>query len=438
MITLALHAAAVASIGLASPWASRMPDGRAARALGVAAAAVSLGLGVAASALASRGGEAAGVDGISSTFVLFVGALALVTLLGQPTDEGTRARTARVLLTTASLETLFLVREPLLVFLLFAASAIPTYVALRANRGPNLVARGFATHQVMSALLVGAGLFLAGDGHAARSAAALLLTVGLFVRQGALPFHSWMPPLFEQAPLGSAAIFVHSQAGAYLLARLLLSTPDVVPTAFLDLVGVATAIYGATLACAQSDARRALGYLAVGQSALVLTGLASAGVTGIVGGLLMVIGVGLAQAGAAVSLECVRSRRGDLVLGSKGHVEVGRGVSASFLALGLAGVGLPGTLGFVAEDLVFHSALEHRPLVGAAMVLATSLSGLAVLRIYFGLAGGERRPLEVRDLLRRERVALVGLFVVLLGLGLASPAVMGRMEEAISRELAHS
>lgn len=428
MTTAVLHFVPIALLAIASFITFRARDGHTARALGVGGAALSLALSVVASV--SAAGEAADgareVDGISTAFVLFTGVLALTTLLGAPTGAGIRSRATRVLLTTASLEAMFVVRAPILVFVLFTASAIPTYVAIRGNRGPTLTARGFATHQVISALFVGMGLFFRGR----TDLSALLLCIGIFARQGVFPLHSWAPPVFQEAPLGSAAIFLHSQAGAYLLARLLLSTPDAVPTLFLDGAGVATALYGAMLACAQPNAKRSLGYLALSQSALVLTGLASGGVTGAAGGILLVIGVGLAQAGAAVTLECVKARRGALAMGSKGYVEIDHGLLATFLFLGLACVGLPATIGFAAEDLVFHSALAHRPFVGVGMVVATALAGLAVLRIYFGLTGGERRGASP-GLLLRERVALVGLSALLLGLGLAPRPAIATIASAV-------
>ncbi|MBC7173873.1 MAG: hypothetical protein H5U40_15640, partial [Polyangiaceae bacterium] len=166
--------------------------------------------------------------------------------------------------------------------------------------------------------------------------------------------------------------------------------------------------------------------------ALVLTGLAAGGVVGLVGGVLMVIATGLAQAGFTVALGCVEARRGELPLDrySGGHEQT-PGLAGLFLLLGLASVGLPGTLAFVAEDLVFHAALEHRPWVGIAMVVTTALNGISVFRLYLHLFGGATRRHGERDLLARERIALVGLAAALLVLGLMPEPLLAPAERTL-------
>lgn len=95
-----------------------------------------------------------------------------------------------------------------------------------------------------------------------------------------------------------------------------------------------------------------------------------------------------------------------------------------FAVCGLALVGLPGTLGFAAEDLLFHGALESHPLLGLALPVATALNAITILRLFARLFLG--RPVtavaDVPDARPRERWAL-SLCVVLLVLGGLFPQV---------------
>jgi formate hydrogenlyase subunit 3/multisubunit Na+/H+ antiporter MnhD subunit len=55
-------------------------------------------------------------------------------------------------------------------------------------------------------------------------------------------------------------------------------------------------------------------------------------------------------------------------------------LAISFLAMGLACTGFPGTLGFIGQELLVDGAGDVFPVMGFAVVIASALTGLAVLR----------------------------------------------------------
>ena len=86
---------------------------------------------------------------------------------------------------------------------------------------------------------------------------------------------------------------------------------------------------------------------------------------------------------------------------------------------GLASVGFPGTLGYVAAELLVDGAGEANLAVGAAVVVAAALNGIAVVRAYFRLFTGTRHVSTVSlTLTFRERVAVLTLAALILGGGL--------------------
>jgi NADH-quinone oxidoreductase subunit M len=119
-------------------------------------------------------------------------------------------------------------------------------------------------------------------------------------------------------------------------------------------------------------------------------------------------------------------------------------LAISFLAMGLACTGFPGTLGFVGQELLVNGALDAFPVMGFAVVLASALTGLAVLRMYFSLFCGRpdpsahtRLPLGLTP---REAWTFVALVVILVGLGLAPrPLVDSRLaaSDEILRQRSH-
>lgn len=419
--------------------AHRAPDGRSARTVGGIGAAVSLVVALLVAAFARLDGPSMhfdawarvsfGIDGLSAPLVPFVAALGLVVVLGAPTRFVSPGYVARLLASTALSISLLAAHTPLTLAVIWVLTGIPTALELRERRGLRI----FAAQHVTSSVLVLAGVILAKMHDGLESLAAPLLVLGIMVREGIFPFHAWVPRFFVRAPLGSALLFIQPQLGAYVLARWVLTGPLAGSASWLlDVLGAVTMIYGASLAIGQRSARRALGYLAVSQSALVLLGLADGGVLGATGALLVIAAVGLAQTGFGLALSATEARRGTLRLDldSGGHANT-PALAGATLVLGLASVGLPGTLTFVAEDLVFHATLEARPWIGVLMVVATALNGIAVMRVAFRLFGGRRRTTGEGDLTLRERAVLGLVGATLVTLGLLPQPVLAPAKEAL-------
>jgi NADH-quinone oxidoreductase subunit M len=94
-------------------------------------------------------------------------------------------------------------------------------------------------------------------------------------------------------------------------------------------------------------------------------------------------------------------------------------LAAAFIILGMASVALPGTLGFIADDLLVRGVLDSYPGIGAAIVAATAANGFTVMRAGFRTFYGPAPARSVvSDVLGRERLALTAVVVVLVGLGL--------------------
>jgi NADH-quinone oxidoreductase subunit M len=146
------------------------------------------------------------------------------------------------------------------------------------------------------------------------------------------------------------------------------------------------------------------------------------------------LSAGLAFAGLARCVLVLEARRGRLDLTTyHGGYERMPVLAISFLAMGLACTGFPGTLGFVGQELLVNGAVEAFPVMGFAVVIASALTGLAVVRMYFSLFCGRPDPLARAGLSlglrRREAWTFGALVVVLVGFGIVPrPLVDSRFE----------
>ena len=126
------------------------------------------------------------------------------------------------------------------------------------------------------------------------------------------------------------------------------------------------------------------------------------------------------------------TRLGGLV----GRMPVAAGL---FFVAAAALVGLPGSMGFVADELLMHAALSTRPWIVAPVLLATGLNAITLYRAYtstfLGRPRGRSRldgPLPVTELAQRERWALVGLLALTVAGGVFPQFLLGLRKAGVS------
>ncbi|MBX3271715.1 MAG: hypothetical protein KF729_15720 [Sandaracinaceae bacterium] len=409
MIALAGAAgAAVVPLG-AALIAKRAASARAARRVASAGMLVAFASALAAS-VATGGGERASVP-------VLIAAIGLVAVVMSPLGGATPRTFARILLVVGGTAAIVVTDVPVALALGWIGSIVPAWLELRSRRETRPSARAFAAYLVPSAALVTLGALLASTG-LPPAYGLLALAAGLAIREAILPAHGWLPRFVEQAPMGLVVAFVAPQIGVFAHLRWLAGrlAPEV--DLVLAVLAALTVVSAALLAVVQRRARRALGYFFVSQSALVAFGLDGDDVVGRSGAVLAWWTCGLATAGFAMTLAALEARRGALSLEHAGRSA--RQVpllATAYVVLGLASVGLPGTLGFIAEDLLVSGAVHEHPVLAFALVVGTALNGITVARGFFTLFAGARAPVGERDLTLRERSVLTALVAALLVAG---------------------
>jgi NADH-quinone oxidoreductase subunit M len=153
---------------------------------------------------------------------------------------------------------------------------------------------------------------------------------------------------------------------------------------------------------------------------MVLVGIELVTPVGVTGSLCVWFSVGLSLTGFGICLRSVEARIGRVSLADyHGLFDQMPSIGGFFLLTGLASIGFPGTIGFIAMELLVEGAVDVYPLVGTAVVLAAALNGISILNAYFRIFAG-RRTVSTISLSARpvERVAVVLLSTLILGGGL--------------------
>ena len=376
-----------------------------------------------------------GVDELNAPLLPVVALVHFLTALATGRTQMRRFSLSWSLVSVAIRLAIFGSQDPTALVALLVVGVVPPYIELQ-NRGKPT--RVYVLHMALfvGLLLLGWAFVDPAAGHQAQTAwATVPLMAAILIRCGAVPAHCWITDWFEHASFGNALLYVTPLTGVYAAIRLVLPiAPDWVLQS-IGLVSLATAVYAAGMAIVQQETRRFFAYLFISHASLVLVGLELHSAISLTGALAMWIAVMLSLAGFGLTLRALEARFGRLSL-AEFHGLYGQSpaLAVCFLMTGLATVGFPGTLGFVAAELLVEGAIEASPSVGLALVLASAINGIAVVRAYFYLFTGARHVSSISLAIGwRERFAVFTLTALILGGGLfPQPGVVSRHRAAMS------
>ncbi len=379
------------------------------------------------------GPEIVVVDELSAPLLPLAALLYFLVILATLRTKVRRFPFAWTLLSEALLLAMLSCREPWMIIALLAAQAVPPFLELRARRRSTRV---FVFHTLLFVgLLVASWAMIQSEGPGQTHSiwAIGMLIAAVLIRSGSVPVHCWMTDLFENATFGTALLYVTPMAGAYAAVRLVLPVAPDWALRTIALLSLVTAVYAAGMALVQREARRFFCYLFLSHASLVLVGLEMVTPIGLTGALCVWFSVGMSLAGFGLTLRALEARTGRMSLVDyHGLYEHMPNLAAFFLLTGLASIGFPGTVGFLGGELLVEGVVEVYPIVGAMVVLAAALNGIAILRAYFRLFTGAQHTATI-SLRGRwpEKIGVLILSALILGGGLyPQPGVASRYHAA--------
>jgi NADH-quinone oxidoreductase subunit M len=361
-----------------------------------------------------------GLDDLSAPLVVVAALLHFLTALATPRTKMRRFSFAWSLFSEAIRLAMFSCRDPWMLIGLVAINSAPPVVELL-NRGES--PRLYLLHMALflGLLIVGWALVDPGGNHPTQSGwATACLLAAVLIRCGTVPAHSWLTDWFEHASFGNALLFAAPLTGVYVAVRLVIPVAPEWALHGIGVISLATAVYAAGMAIVQREVRRFFAYLFLTNVSLVLVGLELHTSVTLAAGLCLWFAVTLSLAGLGLTLRALEARYGRLSLAEfHGLYEHSPMLAVCFLVTGLASVGFPGTLGFVASELLVAGAIEANLVAGIAVVAVAALNGIALVRAYFLLFTGARHFSSVSlAITGRERFVLLTLTGLILGGGL--------------------
>lgn len=219
---------------------------------------------------------------------------------------------------------------------------------------------------------------------------AALVAVGGLFKVGAVPFHSWIPDVYQGAPTPITAFMAAATKVAAFGAMLRIfyvALPGLNHEwrPVLWAVAILTMVVGTVTAVTQTDVKRMLAYSAVAHAGFILTGVIAANPAGLSGTLFYLFAYGFSTLGAFAVVSVVRDATGAEETDMARWAGLGRryplvGVVFSLFLLAFAGI--PLTSGFVSKFAVFKAAGQGGaiPLVVVG-VIASAIAAYFYVRV---------------------------------------------------------
>ncbi|MFZ1491878.1 MAG: NADH-quinone oxidoreductase subunit M [Candidatus Competibacter denitrificans] len=270
----------------------------------------------------------------------------------------------------------------------------------------------------------------------------LAFLVGFGVKIPIFPLHGWLPLAHVEAPSPVSVLLsgILLKMGAYGLLRVVGILPEASVLLQPLLVGIAlvSILYGGLLAWRQTDLKAMIAYSSVSHMGVVVLGISTLNQIGLQGATLQMVAHGLIAGALFLLVGLLYERTHSRELADYGSLVrvTPRFTFLMTLAL-LAGMGMPGLAGFVAE---LHVLIGGFTQWGWLMVLASVgvlLSAAYAVRTIGGLFAGPIRPelAQMPDMRPLELAAAVPLVAGLLLMGLL-PAPIVALSSAKAAEWA--
>jgi NADH-quinone oxidoreductase subunit L len=255
---------------------------------------------------------------------------------------------------------------------------------------------GSVSYDVLNGAAAGGGL-----SETTATAIGLLLFVGAVGKSAQLPLYFWLPDAMEGPTPVSALIHAATMvtAGVFLMTRVnpvLAAAADWVPT-LIAIVGLATALFAATIAVAQNDIKRVLAYSTVSQLGYMFLAVGSGAYVAAVFHMvthaffkaLLFLGAG----------SVIHGVHGEQDMRRMGALRVLMPVTAITFIIGwLAIAGVPPFAGFWSKDEILMFAAAKSPVlyvVGLVTALLTAYyMTRQVILVFFGEARWKDRAEE--------------------------------------------
>jgi len=255
------------------------------------------------------------------------------------------------------------------------------------------------------------------------------------------PFHTWLPDAHVEAPTAGSVILaaILLKMAGYGFIRFSLGILPLASDYFTPLIfglSVVAIIYTSLVALMQDDMKKLIAYSSVAHMGFVTIGIFSLTKQGLEGSIIQMLSHGLISAALFLCVGVVYDRFHSRMISSYGGlVNVMPKYALVFMIFTLAGLGLPGTSGFVGEFLVLIGVFQVNSIVAVVASLGVILAAAYMLwlfkRVVFGkIANVDIK--EIKDLNKIEIYIFLSLVFLVIFFGIYPEPLLNTIDVSVT------
>ena len=407
---------------------------------------------------------ALGVDGLSLPMVLLATLLSAVALLAsERVTTGVKGYHVWLLILEFAMLGVFMARDWSLFFMFWELTLIPLFflIDLWGGEKRHAASLNFVLYTMGGSILILMGLIVVyrltptqSFAMAAMAEAAanlprqeqiwllLAFLIGFGVKIPIFPLHGWLPLAHVEAPSPVSILLsgVLLKMGAFGLLRV----GGMLPEGLLALqpllvgIGLISLVYGGLLAWRQTDLKAMIAYSSVSHMGFVVLGISALNEIGVLGAVLQMTAHGLVAGALFLLIGLLYERMHSREITDYGAlIRVTPRFAGLMTVALLAGMGMPGLAGFVAELHVLIGGFQHWGWLIVLASVGVLISAAYTVRTLGGLFAGPPRPelAGLTDLQPRELLAALPLIAGLLILGLMPAPLMALLQATVENWL---
>jgi NADH-quinone oxidoreductase subunit N len=264
------------------------------------------------------------------------------------------------------------------------------------------------------------------DKHTALAFGLVFIIIGLAFKLGAVPFHMWIPDVYQGAPT-AITLFISSAPKIAAFAILMRLLVDGLESLYLDwqniliLLSILSMATGNIIAIAQTNIKRMLAYSTISHVGFLMLGILSANQAGYAASLFYVITYSLMGLGG-FGMILLLSRAGfeaDRIEDFKGLNERNSWYALIMLILMLSMAGVPPLLGFWAKWSVLNQVIQAGFVWLAVLAVLFAVIGafyyLRIIKLMYFDKSEDNTPIEANTDMK-VALSLNGIVILFLGL----------------------
>lgn len=281
----------------------------------------------------------------------------------------------------------------------------------------------------------------------------LAFAAAFAVKVPLVPFHSWLPDAYSEAPTPVTAMLAGamSKTGAYGFLRFCI---PLFPTAahtlapLISTLAVIGILYCAVLALVQADLKRLLAYSSISHLGIIMLGMFAFNVQGVEGSVMQMVNHGITIAALFLIVDFIVVRTGTRRLSDFGGLAKRVPILATVMIIAsLSSLGLPGLNSFAGEFLALLGVFQSNALFGVLGAAVIVPAAWYMMRFFQGVMQGPRKTegpvaaLERKNMLADmqlgEFLCISPLLFLIFYIGFQPQPLTFLMEPAVVNTLQH-